>query len=53
MLPEILPQQSRHESISTIRSTTNTDESNLRLESTLQELLSWQVHIEIEFPGMI
>ncbi|WP_392480280.1 sensor histidine kinase [Nostoc sp. C110] len=51
MLPEILPQQSRHESISTIRSTTNTDESNLRLESTLQELLSWQVHIEIEFPG--
>ncbi|MEH2304753.1 ATP-binding protein [Nostoc sp.] len=51
MLPEILPQQSRHESISTIRSTTNTDESNLRLESTLQELLSWQVHIEIECPG--
>ncbi|MBE8999725.1 ATPase [Nostoc sp. LEGE 12447] len=51
MLPEILPQQSRHESISTISSTTNTDESNLRLESTLQELLSWEVHIEIECPG--
>lgn len=47
MLPEILPQQSRH----AISSTTNTDESNLRLESTLQELLSWQVHIEIECPG--
>ncbi|MBE8992414.1 ATPase [Nostoc sp. LEGE 12450] len=40
-----------HDSISTISSTTNTDESNLRLESTLQELLSWQVYIEIECPG--
>ncbi|MEH1869026.1 MAG: ATP-binding protein [Nostoc sp.] len=51
MLPKILPQQSIHESISTISSTSNTDESNFRLESTLQELLSWQVHIEIECPG--
>ncbi|WP_041566288.1 ATP-binding protein [Nostoc punctiforme] len=35
----------------TIGGTTNANESNLRLESTLQELLSWQVHIEVERPG--
>ncbi|ACC82150.1 histidine kinase [Nostoc punctiforme PCC 73102] len=51
MLPEILPQHSTHESMLTIGGTTNANESNLRLESTLQELLSWQVHIEVERPG--
>ncbi|MFS0514579.1 sensor histidine kinase [Nostoc sp. UIC 10607] len=30
---------------------TNANESNLRLESTLQELPYWQVHIEVERPG--
>jgi signal transduction histidine kinase len=50
MLPEISLKQSRHESILTIGGTTNADESNLRLESTLQELPSWQVHIEVERP---
>jgi signal transduction histidine kinase len=51
MLPEILPQHSTHESMLTIGGTTNANESNLRLESTLQKLLSWQVHIEVERPG--
>ncbi|MEH2278610.1 MAG: hypothetical protein V7K40_28465 [Nostoc sp.] len=32
-------------------SITNANESNSRLESTLQELPFWQVHIEVERPG--
>lgn len=51
VLPEILSQQSIHESMLTIGGTTNTDEFNLRLESTLEELVSWQVEVEIECPG--
>ncbi|MEH2191489.1 MAG: ATP-binding protein [Nostoc sp.] len=35
----------------TIGGRTNADELNLRLESTLQELVSWQVEVEIECPG--
>ncbi|MEH2140165.1 ATP-binding protein [Nostoc sp.] len=34
-----------------IGGTTKADEQNLQLESTLQELPSWQVHIEVERPG--
>ncbi|OYD99929.1 ATPase [Nostoc sp. 'Peltigera membranacea cyanobiont' 232] len=51
MLPEILLRQSRHESMPIIGGTTKADEPNLQLESTLQELPSWQVHIEVERPG--
>lgn len=51
MLPEILPQQSSLESMLTMGSITNANESNSRLESTLQELPFWQVHIEVERPG--
>lgn len=51
MLPEILPQESRFESMLTIDGMKNANESNLRLESTLQELPFWQVEIEIERPG--
>ncbi|HYX16157.1 MAG TPA: ATP-binding protein [Nostoc sp.] len=51
MLPEILPQQSRLDNMLTMREVTNANESNLRLESTLQELPFWQVHIEVERPG--
>ncbi len=51
MLSEILPQQSKIESMLRGRSVTNNNESNLRLESTLQELPFWQVQIEIESPG--
>ncbi|WP_335033594.1 sensor histidine kinase [Nostoc sp.] len=35
----------------TIDGMTNANESNLRLESTLQELPFWQVEIEVERPG--
>ncbi|MCC5643788.1 GHKL domain-containing protein [Nostoc sp. CHAB 5824] len=35
----------------TMHGMTNANESNLRLESTLQELPFWQVHIEVERPG--
>lgn len=51
MLPEILPQQSSLASMLTMGGITNANESNLRLESTLQELPFWQVHIEVERPG--
>lgn len=51
MLLEILPQQSRLESMLAMGGVTNANESNLRLGSTLQELPFWQVHIEIERPG--
>ncbi|WP_442936757.1 hypothetical protein [Nostoc sp.] len=51
MLPEILPQQSRLESMLAMDGVTNASESKLRLKSTLQELPFWQVHIEVECPG--
>ncbi|WP_442941122.1 sensor histidine kinase [Nostoc sp.] len=51
MLPEILSQQSSLESLLNIGGMTNANKSNLRLESTLQELPSWQVNIEVERPG--
>lgn len=51
MLPEILPQQSRIESMPAMGGITNDNQPNLRLESTLQELPFWQVQIEIERPG--
>ncbi|MEH1940164.1 MAG: ATP-binding protein [Nostoc sp.] len=51
MLPKILPHESRFESMLTIDGMTNANESNLRLESTLQELPFWQVEIEVERPG--
>ncbi|MCC5629136.1 hypothetical protein LC613_14040 [Nostoc sphaeroides CHAB 2801] len=44
-------QQSRVENILAMRDVTNANKSNLRLESTLQELPFWQVHIEVEHPG--
>ncbi|MEH2434103.1 MAG: ATP-binding protein [Nostoc sp.] len=34
-----------------MRDVTNANESSLRLQSTLQELPFWQVHIEVERPG--
>lgn len=51
MLPEILPQQPRFESMLAMHDVTNANKPNLRLKSTLQELPFWQVHIEIERPG--
>jgi signal transduction histidine kinase len=51
MLPEISLQQSSLESILNIDDTISADKINLQLESTLQELPSWQVHIEIDRPG--
>lgn len=51
MLPEILPQRSRIESTPAMGGMTNDNQPNLHLESTLQELPFWQVHIEIERPG--
>lgn len=51
MLPEILPQQSRLESMLAMDGVTNASESKLRLKSTLQELPFWQVHIEVECLG--
>ena len=51
MLPEILPEESRFESMLTMGDMTNANESNLRLESTLEELPFWQVQIEIDRPG--
>ncbi len=51
MLPEILAQQLKLENILTMGGMKNANELNLRLESTLQELPFWQVHIEVERPG--
>ena len=51
MLLEILPHESRFESMLTIYGMTNANESNLRLKSTLEELPFWQVQIEIDRPG--
>ncbi|WP_442949633.1 ATP-binding protein [Nostoc sp.] len=51
MLPEILSQHPRLESMLIMDGMTNANESNLRLKSTLQELPFWQVQIEIDRPG--
>ncbi|MEH2361916.1 ATP-binding protein [Nostoc sp.] len=51
MLPEILSQHPRLESLLTMDDMTNGNESNLRLKSTLQELPFWQVDIEVECPS--
>jgi signal transduction histidine kinase len=51
MLPEILSQHPRLESMLTMDGMTNGNESNLRLKSTLQELPFWQVDIEVECPS--
>ncbi|MCF2150887.1 hypothetical protein IQ276_031585 [Desmonostoc muscorum LEGE 12446] len=51
MLPQILPQQSSLESMMATGGIKNANQPNLRLESTLQELPFWQVHVEIERPG--
>lgn len=51
MLPKILSQHPRLESLLTMDDMTNGNESNLRLKSTLQELPFWQVEIEVECPS--